>query len=83
MVIHEDFGQSVKAWLPDFPGITIPGDRLSDTLTIMPIVLQRHVEEMIARGETLPEPTMPDLWDIHAKSRNAIISFADVDTIEV
>jgi HicB_like antitoxin of bacterial toxin-antitoxin system len=82
VAIHDDSGQSVKAWLPDFPNVTVPGDRLSDTLTTVPMVLQRHVDEMLKRGETLPEPSVPDLWDVHAKHRDAIISFADVDTFE-
>lgn len=82
IVIHDDSGQSVKAWLPDFPGVTSPGDRLSDTLTIMPIVLQRHVDEMISRGEELPQPSVPDLWEVHAKHPNALIGFAEVVTGE-
>jgi predicted RNase H-like HicB family nuclease len=82
IVIHDDSGQSVKAWLPDFPGVTLPGDRLSDTLTVMPMVLQQHVDEMIRRGETLPEPTIPNLWDIHAKHPDALIGFAEVVTGE-
>ncbi len=31
-VIHIDTGQDVKAWFPDFPGLTVSGDRLADTL---------------------------------------------------
>lgn len=78
VAIHEDSGRSVQAWLPDFPGVTVPGDRLSDTLTILPMVLQRHVDEMTSRGEELPQPSVPDLWEVHAKNPNALIGFVEV-----
>lgn len=82
VAIHDDSGQSVKAWLPDFPGVTLPGDRLSDTLTVMPIVLQRHVDGMISRGEDLPQPSVPDLWEVYAQDPNALIGFVEIDTGE-
>lgn len=41
VVIHVDSGSEVKAWLPDFPGLTIPGERLSDTITLAPLALGR------------------------------------------
>jgi hypothetical protein len=46
VVIHEDTDQAVKALFPDFADLTVPSDRLSDTPTIAPLVLQQHVEEM-------------------------------------
>ena len=79
IVIHVDNGSSVKAWLPDFPGVTLPGDRLSDTITLMPLLLERHVKEMSGRGERLPEPTTPDLWAIYAEHPEALIGFVEVE----
>ena len=80
IIIHQETDKSIIASCPDFPGVTLPGDRLADTLTVMPIILQRHVDEMLQRGERPPTPTVPDLWDIHAQDRNALISFVEVVT---
>lgn len=82
VAIHVDNGSSVKAWLPDFPGLTLPGDRLSDTITLMPLLLERHVKEMVGRGETLPEPTAPDLWAVHAEYPEALVGFVEVEVGE-
>jgi predicted RNase H-like HicB family nuclease len=82
IVIHDETVDVITAFCPDFPGVRVPGDRWSDTLTMMPIVLQQHVDKMLRRGETLPTPTVPDLWEVHAKHRNAIISFVEIDTGE-
>ncbi len=80
VAIHVDNGSSVKAWLPDFPGVTLPGDRLSDTITLIPLLLERHVKEMLERGETLPEPTTPNLWSIYAEYPEALIGFVEIET---
>jgi predicted RNase H-like HicB family nuclease len=80
IIIHVEMDKAIIASCPDFPGVSLPGDRLADTLTVMPIILQRHVDEMLQRGERPPTPTVPDLWDIHAKDRNAIISFVEIIT---
>lgn len=82
VAIHVDDGSSVKAWLPDFPGLTLAGDRLSDTLTLMPLLLERHVKEMRGRDESLPEPTSPDLWAIYAEYPEALIGFVEVEAGE-
>lgn len=79
VAIHVDDGSSVKAWLPDFPGLSLAGDRLSDTLTQMPLLLERHVKEMRGRGESLPEPTTPDLWAIHVQYPDALVGFVEVE----
>lgn len=39
ITIHADIGSIIKAWAPDFPGVTVPGDRWTDTLTMLPIIL--------------------------------------------
>ena len=70
--------EAIITFCPDFPGMTVSGDRRSDTLTMMPIVLQRHVDETLRRGEMPPTPTAPDLWDVHAEHPSAIISFVEV-----
>jgi hypothetical protein len=82
VAIHVDDGSSVQAWLPDFPGLTLAGDRLSDTLTLMPLLLERHAKEMRGRGESLPEPSTPDLWTIYAEHPQALIGFVEVETGE-
>ena len=82
VAIHVDDGPSVRAWLPDFPGLSLPGDRLSDTLTLLPLLLERHVSEMRGRGESLPEPTTPDLWAIYAEHPLALVGFVEVETGE-
>jgi hypothetical protein len=79
VAIHVDDGSSVKAWLPDFPGLSLAGDRLSDTLTQMPLLLERHVKEMRGRGESLPEPTTPDLWAIYAEHPDALVGFVEAE----
>ena len=82
VAIHVDDGSSVKAWLPDFPGLSLAGDRLSDTLTLMPLLLERQAREMAGRGEKLPEPTAPDLWAIYAEHPLALIGFVEVEAGE-
>lgn len=82
VVSHADTGPNIKAWLPDFPGFSVPGDRWTDTLTMVPLLLERHVEGMTRRGEPLPEPTTPDLWAIHAEYPEALIGFVEVETGE-
>lgn len=78
-VVHVDTGQEVEAWFPDFPGLTAPGDRLSDTLFSAPLVLQRHVSQLRRDRMPVPEPTTPDLWAIHDRYAAALVGFADVD----
>lgn len=82
IVIHDETVDVITAFCPDFPGVTVPGDRLNDTLTMFPIILQQHVDKMIRRGEGLPPPTAPGLWDVHAKHPGAIISFVEISTGE-
>lgn len=79
-VVHIDTGQGVKAWFPDFPGLTIPGDCLADTLFTAPLALQRHVAQLSRDRVALPEPTTPDLWAIHDRHPAALVGFAEVDT---
>jgi hypothetical protein len=77
-VVHVDTGQDVEAWFPDFPGLTVPGDRLADTLLTAPLVLQRHVAQLRGDGSPVPEPTTPDIWAIHGWHPDALIGFAEV-----
>ncbi len=79
IAIHADIGPIIKAWVPDFPGVTVPGDRWTDTLTMLPIILEKHVDEMMRRGEPLPTPTVPDLWAVHREYPEALIGFVDID----
>lgn len=81
-VVHVDTGQGVEAWFPDFPGLTVPGDRLADTLFTAPLVLQKHVEQLRRDRVTVAEPTTPDVWAIRARHPTALIGFADVEADE-
>jgi len=78
-VIHVDTDRGVEAWFPDFPGLTVLGDRLADTLFAAPLMLQRHVEQLQRDRLPVPEPTTPDLWAIHDRQPTALVGFADVE----
>ena len=79
-VVHVDTGQGVEAWFPDFPGLTVPGARLSDTLFTAPLMLQRHVSQLMRDGMLVPEPTTPNLWATHDQYAAALVGEADVGT---
>ena len=78
-VVHVDTGQGVEAWFPDFPGVTVPGDRLADTIFLAPLALRRHIEQLLRDGSPVPEPTTPDVWAIHRRNPEALIGFAEVE----
>jgi hypothetical protein len=78
-VVHVDTGQGVEAWFPDFPVLTVPGDRLADTLFSAPLVLQRHVDRLRRDGSPVPEPTTPDIWALHDRHPESLIGFAEVE----
>lgn len=80
VVVHVDTGQGVEASFPDFPGLTVPGDRLADTIFSAPLVLQRHVEHLSGDGVPVPEPTTPDIWAIYGRHPESLIGFAEVET---
>jgi hypothetical protein len=69
-----------RSVVPDFPWLTVPGDRLADTLFTASLVLQRHVALLSRDRVALPEPTTPDFWAIHDRHPAALIGFAEVDT---
>jgi len=79
-VVHVDTGQGVEAWFPDFPGLRVTGDRLADTLFSAPLVLRRHADQLRRDGQSVPEPTTPNLWAIHERHPEALVGFADVET---
>ena len=81
-VVHIDRDHGVEAWFPDFPGLTVPGDRLADTLFTAPLVLQEHVSQLRRDRLPVPEPTTPDLWAIHGQHASALVGFASVETDE-
>ena len=80
MVVHVDSGQGVEAWFPDFPGLTVRGDRLADTIFSAVYLLRRHVEQLMRDRLTVPEPTTPDLWAIHHQHPQALLGFAEIET---
>lgn len=77
-VVHVDTGQSVEAFFPDFPGVTIKGDRLADTITLAPATLQRHVDEMMRDGRTPPEAEAINLWELYQSRPQALVGFVRV-----
>lgn len=77
VVIHLDTGDTVKAWFPDFPGFVVLGDRLADTIFNAPLALQQHIAQLRERGEPVPEPSTPDLWNIYAEYPTALIGFVE------
>lgn len=79
-VVHIDTDQGVEAWFPDLPGLTVPGDRLADTLFTAPLALKRHIEQLRRDRMPVPEPTTPDIWAIHERHPTALVGFADVVT---
>jgi predicted RNase H-like HicB family nuclease len=79
-VIHVDTDEGVEARFPDFPGLTVPGDRLADTIFSAPLVLRRYVEQLIEDRSPVPEPMTPNIWDIHSRCPEALIGFAEVET---
>lgn len=82
VVVHVDTGQGVEASFPDFPGLTVPGDRLADTIFSASLVLQQHVEQLLGDGLPVPDPTTPDVWAINRRHPEALIGFAEVETDE-
>lgn len=78
ITIHVDSGESVRAWFPDFPDLTLSGDRLADTLCAASLVLEEHIDQLRQQGLTAPEPTTPDIWSIYAEHPTALIGFSEV-----
>jgi hypothetical protein len=78
-VVHVDTGQGAEAWFPDFSSLTVPGDCIADTLFLVPLVLRRHVEQLRRDRMPVPEPTTPDLWAIHDRHPEALVSFVDIE----
>ncbi len=83
IVVHIETDQGVEAWFPDFPDLTVTGDRLADTLCTAPLALQRHVAQLGRDHVAVPEPTTPDLWAIHGRNPASLVGFAEVETIRV
>ena len=80
MIVHVDKDDGgVQAWFPDFPELIIPGDRLADTIYYGPYALQEHVAELRQKGQSVPEPTTPDLRAIYDKNPEALIGFVAID----
>lgn len=74
------YGSGGEAWFPDFPSLTVSGDRLADTLLSAPFALRRHVEHLRGDGLAVPEPTTPDISAIHGRQPEALVGFAEVET---
>lgn len=80
-VVHVDRDQSVETWFPDFPGLTVPGDRLADTIFLAPLVLQQHIGRLGRDGLPVPEPTTPDIWSIYDRHPGALVGFTEVEIV--
>lgn len=79
IIVHVDAKDGVQAWFPDFPGLIVPGDRVSDTLFYGSYALQAHVDKLREKGLPVPEPTSPDVWAIYEQHPEALIGFVALD----
>lgn len=59
-LLSPDEGDAYSVVFPDFPGCEAAADTLCEVYGLAEEVLSEHVRDMLARGETPPEPTPPD-----------------------
>lgn len=60
-LIHKDSDSDYGVSLPDFPGCITAGCTLDEARTMAEEALQLHIEEMVADGEAIPEPSSLEL----------------------
>ena len=56
LVIYEREGRNYGAFVPDLPGCVATGRSLAIVKKRIREAIALHLEDMLARGETLPEP---------------------------
>lgn len=56
-IILEQGQNNFSAYAPDFPGCAAAADTESETIQLMSEALQLHIEDMRARGESIPPQT--------------------------
>jgi predicted RNase H-like HicB family nuclease len=57
-IIIEHGANNFSAYAPDFPGCVAAADTEEETLALMKEALELHVEDMRARGEPVPAPSV-------------------------
>jgi predicted RNase H-like HicB family nuclease len=57
-IIIERGPSNFSAYAPDFPGCVAAADTEEDAVPLMKEALELHVEDMRARGEPLPAPSV-------------------------
>ena len=66
-VILEKGVSSWGAYVPDLPGCIAAGDSREETLQLIREAIEIHIEALIERGETVPEPhSFSELVEIDA-----------------
>ncbi len=60
-VVFETVDGSVSAFLPDMPGVGVVGGSRLEALQLLDKAVQWHVEDLIRRGDPIPEPSSADL----------------------
>jgi predicted RNase H-like HicB family nuclease len=56
-IVVERASDNYSAYAPDLPGIVAAGDTIEETERLMREAVALYVEELLAAGEPLPEPT--------------------------
>ena len=56
-VVVEQARGNLSAYVPDLPGCTTTGDSLDEIKVNIQEAIDLYLEDLIAEGETIPEPT--------------------------
>ena len=57
LVVVEEGPESCGAYVPDLPGCIAVGTSRQETLALMQEAIALHLEDLKARGQTIPMPT--------------------------
>jgi predicted RNase H-like HicB family nuclease len=57
-IIIEHGAKNFSAYAPDFPGCVAAADTEEETIALMKDALEMHIEDMRARGEPVPPPSV-------------------------
>ena len=57
-VVFEQTPSNYSAYVPDLPGCVSTGESLEDTHRTIREAITFHIVDMLAHGESLPEPRM-------------------------
>ncbi len=56
-IIIEHGPENFNTYAPDFPGCVAAADTEKETLALMKEALEMHIEDMLERGEPIPQPS--------------------------